>query len=86
MFGLGIPSLPGVMCRIGKVEIPLLLGKKLPSPSVSVDVTTFMKDNSGITLLGEAAQTTGGAVRDVFGVLTSPFRSDPTPGPVPTPR
>ena len=85
-FGGGFESFGALLGRVGKIEVPLFIKGAYPNFSLTPDTVTFLKDNSGLTLLGD----TLGAARDVgLGVgriITSPFRGRGTPMPSPPPQ
>jgi hypothetical protein len=73
--GGGFDKLGKLFGRIGKVEIPLFIKGKFPNVSVSPDLVTLARNNSGITLAGEMISATQGAGRAVGDFVSSPFRS-----------
>jgi hypothetical protein len=73
--GGGFDRLGSLLGRVGKVEIPVFIRGQVPNISVIPDVVTLVKDNSGITLVGDVLGTTLNAGRSVAGFVLSPFES-----------
>ncbi len=73
--GGGFETLGSLLGRVGKVEIPVFIRGQVPNISVVPDVVTLVKDNSGLTLVGDVLGTTLNAGRSVAGFVLSPFES-----------
>lgn len=71
--GGGFDTLGSLLGRVGKVEIPVFIRGQVPNISVVPDVVTLVKDNSGLTLVGDVLGTTLNAGRSVAGFVLSPF-------------
>ncbi|NLF24965.1 MAG: hypothetical protein GX589_04815 [Deltaproteobacteria bacterium] len=80
-FSGGFEAFGELLGRVGKIEVPLFARGTYPDISVTPDTVTFLKDNSGLTLMGK----TLGAAKDVgVGVgrfITRPFRGKKKPQP-----
>ena len=73
--GGGFERLGSLLGRVGKVEIPVFIRGQVPNISVVPDVVTLVKDNSGLTLVGNVLGSTLDAGRSVAGFVLSPFES-----------
>lgn len=83
--GLGIPILQRVFGDIAKIEIPLIVTGDWGAPSVTVDLATLARDNSGVTLIQRALGEMGSIGSQAEQLITSPFRSKSTPTQTPQP-
>ena len=58
------------------MEIPIFIKGKIPDISITPDLVTLARDNSGITLVGDVLGKTVQAGRAVTDFVLSPFSSD----------
>ena len=76
--GLGIAPLSNLFGKLGSISIPLSISGNFKQPEINADYRTFLKDNSGLTLLGNTASGASNAGVAVYDFLSSPFsRSNP---------
>lgn len=83
-FGGDFEPFSTLLGRLGKIEIPLFVQGTFPDLALTPDTVTFVKDNSGLTLLHEALGTTKDIGTGMGKIITSPFRREKTPEIAPT--
>lgn len=72
-FGGRFNALAKLLGRIGKIEIPLFVEGTFPDLSITPDTPTFLRDNSGLTLLKETLVTTRDVGSKVGDFVSKPF-------------
>lgn len=73
MIGSGLQTVTGLFGSLTTLDIPILISGKIPKVSIDVDMTTFLKEKSGISTAESLLDTTGNIIGGVGRALWSPF-------------
>ncbi|MBN8551140.1 MAG: hypothetical protein J0M12_17635, partial [Deltaproteobacteria bacterium] len=73
MLGSGLQAVTSLLGGLGRIDIPILISGKIPEVSINVDMSTFLREKSGLTTAESVIGTTGDILGGIGRAVLSPF-------------